>query len=246
MKKYTFLGLAVLALIPTVKQTFALTDQTVYIAFLPAFAGLLLIFFGTDNLKYNNKFMRSVCGFSVFLAIPAFIVAAAQLYPVYLPSLLSEESGGARFFAGFIKVSADIYNGSQYAFFGLFTLYLAFVLVAFATEMKHRLSTAKAAEEFSHKDAYGDRRYSQKAYKIYTVICTVFAVVFAAVGVLYIVNDLLDAALTVRWLDFDIRLEILLLPVGIVFLPFAYTAVEMISDKRREDRLREKAEAEKY
>ena len=60
MKKYTFLGLAVLALIPTVKQTFALTDQTVYIAFLPAFAGLLLIFFGTDNLKYNNKFMRSV------------------------------------------------------------------------------------------------------------------------------------------------------------------------------------------
>ena len=79
MKKYTFLGLAVLALIPTVKQTFALTDQTVYIAFLPAFAGLLLIFFGTDNLKYNNKFMRSVCGFSVFLAIPAFIVAAAQL-----------------------------------------------------------------------------------------------------------------------------------------------------------------------
>ena len=48
-----------------------------------------------------------------------------------------------------------------------------------------------------------------------------------------------------QWLTFDIRLETLLLPVGILFLPFAYTAVEMLGDKRREDRLKEKAEAEK-
>ena len=47
MKKYTFLGLAVLALIPTVAQTVELTGKTIYISVLPAFAGLLLIFFGT-------------------------------------------------------------------------------------------------------------------------------------------------------------------------------------------------------
>ena len=40
MKKYTFLGLAVLALIPTVAQTVELTGKTIYISVLPAFAGL--------------------------------------------------------------------------------------------------------------------------------------------------------------------------------------------------------------
>ena len=80
---------------------------------------------------------------------------------------------------------------------------------------------------------------------MYTVVCTVFTAVFVLVGVLYIVNQFLGGAMRVQWLTFDIRLETLLLPVGILFLPFAYTAVEMLGDKRREDRLKEKAEAEK-
>lgn len=245
MKKYTFLGLAVLALIPTVTQTVELTGETIHIAFLPAFVGLLLIFIGTEKLSYNNKFLKSVCGASAALAVPAFISAAAQLYPYYLPYAFSSETGGNRFFAGAIKLCADIYDGGQYIFFGIYSLYLALVLVAFTSEMKHRAGTAKVSDEFSHKDAYGDRHYSKKAYEIYTVVCSVFVAVFAVVGVLYFVNQFLDGAMSVRWLTFDIRLEILLLPVGAVFLPFAYTAVGMISDKRREDRLREKAEAEK-
>lgn len=244
MKKYTFLGLAVLALIPTVAQTVELTGKTIYISVLPAFAGLLLIFFGTEKLSYNNRFMKSVCGASAAIAVPAFIAAAAQLYPYYLPYVFSSESGGKRFFATVIKICADVYDGGQYVFFGLSSLYLALVLSAFASEMKHRSATAKASSEFSHKDAYGDRHYSGKAYGIYTVVCSVFTVVFAVVGALYIVNQFLGGAMSVRWLEFDIRLEVLLLPVGAAFLPFAYTAVGMLSDRRREDRLREKAEAE--
>ena len=111
--------------------------------------------------------------------------------------------------------------------------------------MKHRAVTAKVSGKFSHKDAYGDRHYSKKAYELYTVVCTVFTAVFVLVGVLYIVNQFLGGAMRVQWLTFDIRLETLLLPVGILFLPFAYTAVEMLGDRRREDRLKEKAEAEK-
>lgn len=245
MKKYTFLGLAVLALIPTVAQAVELTGTTIYISVLPAFAGFLLIYFGTEKLSYNNRFMKSVCGASAALAVPAFIFAVAQLYPYYLPYVFSDESGGKRFFASVIKICADIYDGGQYIFFGLSSFYLALVLVAFTSEMKHRSVTAKVSEEFSHKDAYGDRHYSKKAYGIYTVVCTVFTAVFIAVGVLYTVNQFLGGAMRVQWLTFDIRLETLLLPVGILFLPFAYTAVEMVRDKRREDRLREKAEAEK-
>lgn len=245
MKKYTFLGLAVLALIPTVTQTVELTGKTIYISVLPAFAGLLLIFFGTEKLSYNNRFMKSVCGTSSALAVPAFIFAVAQLYPFYLPYVFTDASGGKRFFAAVIKICADIYDGGQYIFFGLSSIYLAVVVSAFTSEMKHRAVTAKVSDDFSHKDAYGDKHYSKKAYELYTVVCTVFTAVFAVVGVLYIVNQFLGGAMRVQWLTFDIRLETLLLPVGILFLPFAYTAVEMLGDKRREDRLKEKAEAEK-
>ena len=162
MKKYTFLGLAVLALIPTVAQTVELTGKTIYISVLPAFAGLLLIFFGTEKLSYNNRFMKSVCGTSSALAVPAFIFAVAQLYPFYLPYVFTDASGGKRFFAAVIKICADIYDGGQYIFFGLSSIYLAVVIAAFTSEMKHRAVTAKVSGKFSHKDAYGDRHYSKK------------------------------------------------------------------------------------
>lgn len=244
MKKYTFLGLAVLALIPTVAQTVELTGKTIYISVLPAFAGLLLIFSGTEKLSYNNRFMKSVCAASSALAVPAFVFAVAQLYPFYLPYVFTDASGGKRFFAAVIKICADIYDGGQYIFFGLSSIYLAVVIAAFTSEMKHRAVTAKVSGKFSHKDAYGDRHYSKKAYELYTVVCTVFTAVFVLVGVLYIVNQFLGDAMRVQWLTFDIRLETLYLR-GILFLPFAYTSVEMLGDKRREDRLKEKAEAEK-
>ena len=163
MKKYTFLGLAVLALIPTVAQTVELTGKTIYISVLPAFAGLLLIFSGTEKLSYNNRFMKSVCAASSALAVPAFVFAVAQLYPFYLPYVFTDASGGKRFFAAVIKICADIYDGGQYIFFGLSSIYLAVVIAAFTSEMKHRAVTAKVSDDFSHKDAYGERHYSIKA-----------------------------------------------------------------------------------
>ncbi len=245
MKKYTFLGLAILALIPTATHTVSSMSLSFIVTILPTFVGLLLIFFGTEKLKYENHFLRSTCSASAVLAVPYFIACLAQLYPYYLPYVFADESGGKRIFAALIKMCADLYNNAQYIFFGISSFYLAIVLLAFTSEMKHRTNTAKVSAEFSHKDAYGDKFYSQKAYSVYTVICSLFAVVFIVVGVLYFVNQFAGNILSVHWLNFDIRLEIILLPVGVVFLPFAYTAVEMISNKRREDRLRQKAEAEK-
>lgn len=246
MKKYTSIGLAMIALTLTVQYTFSVTGETVNIDVLPAFVGLLLLFFGAEKLPYRNPFLKEVSSISVFFAIIAFFTAAAQVYPFYINLLFpvkgTLDDGIAKFFASLIIGISDIYNQYFYIFLGVYTLYLAVVIYAMSTEMKKRIAGARVEDKFSYKDAYGDIHYSQKAYRIYNIVCKAFSVIYLAIGILYIVNNFFG--ISFEWLGFHIGLETMIIPVSIIYSLTAFTAVSMISGKRREDILLERKQAQ--
>lgn len=242
MKKSALFGIWLVAITFIYELTITSTlfsDTKIRLDVFPAFLGFIFIFLGLENLKYDNRALKACANAAIALSVPTFIIFAAQLSPYYLPMIVTIKDSGTITgtlapLAHFLIFIFRIYHDYENLFFCIYTIFLAVFCIALMTEIKHRQQNAGEFEAFSKKDAYGTMHYNRKAHKLYTALSALFAIIFLAQAVLYLINQQLqiDIAITP---SLHIQLWTILLPINILFAVYANTAVRMIAEPRPED-----------
>lgn len=194
---------------------------------LPDFLGFIFIYLGLEKMKYRNWILRECGHFAVGFAVFSLLTYIGQL------GALLVQGVDNMFFAAAIRLFGSVYTNLEYIILGIYMLFIAVFMFGTAKEVSLRIPFAEKSKKFSWKDEYSEPHFSRGVYKAGNILSYIFAALYAAGGVTYIVCHILGTTLT--FLGDQTGIWPIFIPLHILFLFCLNTILQLIRNERPDE-----------
>ena len=250
MKKSVFVGLffVCFSLIFPLYMTVRNVTYPIRVDLIPTFLGFLLIAAGLDNLPYANRRLTDAGRLAAGLSLVSFVTLISQFSPIFTRASAQTPVGsGWRVLAAGLSAVRGFYAVCEHAFTAIYMVFVAYLTFSIAGEIQRRTATADRSFNGQKKDAYGDPVFSGGLLDRFALLSRAMGFVYAGIAVLYAANFIFALiqwkttgkalGLSISFFDFEFGLWAFLIPVHVLYLCYANTAVNICAQTRRETRI---------